>query len=331
MKGTRKLIICLSMIFMVAALALAGCGGKSGGTETKKATYPTKAITMIVPFAAGGGTDIGARLMAAEVEKILKVSVTVINKAGAAGWLGWSELVTSKPDGYTIAHINDIDVIAGYLDKKQNRKNTLADFTPIYCYVSDPQVIAINVKETRFTTIEQLIEYAKKNEVTVALPGNPSFISMTKMNNKLGTKFLPVRNKGAAESLPAVMGGHIDVMLNTVGETRVPANGNQIKPLAVLSSERSKFLPDVRTFKEATGTDITSSSVRGYAAPAGTDPQILKVLIEAFEKGAAAESFKTKIAEQGLSQISVSGENYKKLLQEEEASVKELLPMLGWN
>jgi len=346
-KVMRQITVLLVMFALLVSLT--SCAGSTTATTaaattkatsaatttavqtTKKVDFPTKGITLIVPFAAGGGTDTGARLMAAEVEKILKVPVTVVNKAGASGWLGWTELLAAKADGYTIAHFNDIDVIAGYLDKQQNRKNTVDDFAPIYCYVADPQIIAINVSDKRFTTIEELITYAKTHEVTVAIPGNPSFIAMTKINSQLGTKFLAVRNKGAAESLPAVMGGHVDVMLNTVGETTVPAKAGQIKPLAVLSKERSNFLPDVRTFKEAMNSEIVSASVRGYAAPKGVDPAVLNVLISAFEQGAKAETFKTKMAEQGLATVSMSGDTYKAFIKAEESSVKSILPLLGWN
>ncbi len=346
MKKMRKQISLLLMAGMLASLVFTGCGS-NGAAQTgngstpaasaaatgsgEKVNYPTKPITMIVPFAAGGGTDTGARLMAAEVEKILKVPVTVVNKPGASGWMGWTELLSSDKDGYTIAHFNDIDVIAGYLDKQQQRKNTIKDFAPIYCYVSDPQVIAINPNNKNFTNIQELIEYAKKNEVTVAIPGNPSLIAMTRINNELGTKFLAIRNKGAAESLPAIMGGHVDVMLNTVGETRVPAKANQIKPLAVLATERTDYLPDVPTFKETIKSDIVSSSVRGFAAPAGVPQEIMDILIKAFEEGAQTENFKTKMAEQGLPTVSISGAEYGKVWEAEEAAIKEVVDTLGWN
>ena len=342
MKRFKRHITLLLALGMLTSLVFAGCS--SGGTtktddktapvataKAEKVNYPKKPITLIVPFAAGGGTDIGARLMAAEVEKILKQPVTVVNKAGASGWIGWADLLAANKDGYTIAHFNDIDVISGYLDKQQNRKNTINDFAPIYCYVSDPQVIAINKDDKRFTNIQELIVYAKTKEVTVAIPGNPSLIAMTKINDQLGTKFLAVRNKGAAESLPSVMGGHVDVMLNTIGETRVPAKSNQIKPIAVLANEKNSYLPDVPTFKEAMKVDIISSSVRGFAAPAGVPQEVIDILVKAFEEGAKTENFKTKMAEQGLPTVSISGAEYGKLWKEEEESVKKVVNLLGWN
>jgi tripartite-type tricarboxylate transporter receptor subunit TctC len=330
---------------MFVVLILSGCSGpananSTGNTtantpdksaETKKTNYPTKPITLIVPFAAGGGTDTGARFLAAEVEKILGQPISVVNMPGASGWVGYTELLAAQKDGYTIAQFNDLNVIGGYLDKNQKRNNSLKDFAPIICYVTDPTAISININETRFTTIKELVEYARKNEVTATCAGNSGFIAITKLNNILGTKFLPVRNGGAAESLPAVIGGHVDVMTSTVGETKVPAAGKQIKPLAIMAEERSEHLPDIPTVNEAMGVKgATNSSVRGIAAPSGVDPAIVEILIKAFEKGAGSETFKTKMYDQGLGLVGIIGDDYMKLLTEEEKELKVMAPLLGW-
>lgn len=342
MKKMNKQISVLILICMIASLLLSGCSSPANDStadnvpsgsnaEAKKTDYPNKPITLIVPFAAGGGTDTGARFLAAEVEKILGQSISVVNMPGAAAWIGYTELLASEKDGYTIAQFNDLNVIGGYLDKNQKRDNSLEDFTPIICYVTDPTAISININETRFSTIQELVEYARKNEVTATCAGNSGFIAITKLNNILGTKFLPVRNGGAAESLPAVMGGHVDVMTSTVGETKVPAAGGQIKPLAIMAEERSEHLPDIPTVNEALGVEgATNSSVRGVAAPAGVDPAIIEILIDAFEKGANSETFKTKMYEQGLGLESIVGDDYMNLLKEEEAELKEMAPLLGW-
>ncbi|MGB4439340.1 MAG: tripartite tricarboxylate transporter substrate binding protein, partial [Sedimentibacter sp.] len=321
MKRKRSLMWCLIVISLLTTLLLVGCnGGESTSTvtpsetpattapEVAKTDYPKDPITLIVPFAAGGGTDTGARLLSAEAEKILGQPIVIVNKPGASGWLGYTDLLAAESDGYTIAQFNDLNVIGGYLDKQQKRENSLDDFAPIICYVIDSTAISININETRFTTFEELVEYAKTNEVTTTIAGNAGLIAMSKLNDILGTKFIPVRNQGAAESLPAVMGGHVDVLLNSVGEAKVPAQGGQIKPIAVMSEERNEYLPDVPTVNEAMGVEgATNASVRGLAAPAGVDQAVLDILIDAFSKAAISDTFKSKMAEQGLTCVSIIG------------------------
>ena len=342
----KKKISILIVICMLMSLVLPGCSNESGSepnaekpetevdnqeSEANKVDYPTKPITYIVPFAAGGGTDMGARFLCTEVEKILGKPITVVNMPGAAAWIGYTELLSAERDGYTIAQFNDLNVIGGYLDKNQKRDNSLDDFAPILCYVTDPTCISININETRFTTIEELVEYARENEITATCAGNSGFIAITKLNDILGIKLLPVRNAGAAESLPAVMGGHVDVMTSTVGETKGPANGGQIKVLAVMAEERSEHLPDTPTVNEAMGVEgATNSSVRGVAAASGVDQAILDILIDAFQKGAESQAFKDNMYKQGLGLVNIAGDDYMELLRNEEAELKEMASELGW-
>lgn len=334
-------------VLLVACLLLtlpAGCSSdssgspdtanKEGAAENKgsESDFPNKPITLITPYAAGGSTDLGARLLASEAEKILGVPVTVVNTPGAGGWIGWSDLMKADKDGYTISHINTPNIFSGYLDPQQNRKNTIDDFAPIMCYVADYGTISINPNETRFTTIEELVEYAKTHEVTTTSTGafGDDHIAAVKMNKALGTKFIPVHNKGAGESLTAVMGGHVDVMFANVGDTKVPAENGQVKPLAVMAEERSPLMPDVPTVKETFNVDVTSFSARGIAAPAGTDQAAMDVLIDTFKQIGQNEELKKQMNDQGLDYICITGDEYMKMLKKEEADLKELGPMLGW-
>lgn len=250
------------------------------GWCSDKLDFPNAPITMIVPFAAGGSTDIGARILSAEAEKFLGKPIAILNTPGGGGWIGWGNLLKAPKDGYTIGHINDVAVIAGYLDPKQKRNNSIKDFAPIVCHVMDYNTIAINPTETRFKTLTELVEYAKTKEVTISstAPTGDEYQVMLIINAKLGTKFIPVHLNGAAGCLTAVMGKHVDVYFGNVGDTTVPVKNGQLKAIAVLAEKRSLFLPDVPTFKEATGNHIVGYSARGIAAPVGVDQAIMKIL-----------------------------------------------------
>ncbi|MBH0197076.1 MAG: tripartite tricarboxylate transporter substrate binding protein, partial [Nitrospira sp.] len=107
------------------------------------AQYPERNVTLIVPYGAGGGTDITARLLAKDLEAVLGKPVTVENRAGGGGWVGWGALAAARPDGYTLGYLNVPSMYAGYLDKAIGRKETLDSFTPLMNHVLDYNVWAV--------------------------------------------------------------------------------------------------------------------------------------------------------------------------------------------
>ena len=312
-----------------AASTTAAAGEESGGGGTD---YPTQAITLIIPYSAGGSTDIGARLLAAEAEKILGQPIVSTNQEGAGGWIGWSSALSAEADGYTMVHTNSPNLITGYLDPQQNRSQTIEDFAPIILYAMDSNAVAIRADVTRFTTFEELVAYAKENEVfaTSSGPAGDDDIAIKKLNQALGTKLTAVPTQSSSEALTSVLGGHIDVYVGNIGDTKVPTENGDLKPLAILAEERSAIMPDLPTVEELTGSLVTASSSRGIAVKAGTDPAIVEKLEEAFAEAAQTDSFKQSMLDQGIEAIAIVGDDYMELLKQEEAELKELAPLLGW-
>lgn len=334
-KGENKVKKALSVIMgLVLLIAMAGCSGETASepkASKKENDFPKKTINVIVAYEPGGGTDTGARILMPYVEKELGVTVNIVNKPGGGGWVGWGELANAKPDGYTIGYINTPNLMTGYLDPKMNRKQNLESFEPIANHVVDPGAIAIRKDEDRFTNIEELIEYAKNNELTATSTGvgSDDHYASLKLNDKFGTKFKAVHNKGAADSRAAVLGGHVDVLFANVGEVASLHNDGELKVIGVMNKEKSPFLPDVPTLAEK-GFEVYSWSARGLAAPAGIDPEILEVLRAALEKGITNEEQTKKMGDMGLQVDYSDGEDYKKLLKEDEESVKSLGRLMGW-
>lgn len=319
------------LLVLVTVFTMVACGQSSKGTASSE-DYPNKAITLVIPYSAGGSTDIAARLLIAEAEKLLGQPIVATNKAGAGGWIGWAETLNGEADGYTLTHLNSPNLITGYLDPQQNRSQTIADFEPIVLYAMDSNAVAIRPDETRFTTFEELVAYAKENEVfaTSSGPAGDDDIAIKKLNKALGTKLTAVASKSSSEALTAVMGGHVDVYIGNIGDTMVPSENGDLKPLAILAEERNSIMPDLPTVKELTGETVVASSSRGIAVKGGTDPEVVKKLVDAFTQAAQSESFKEKMLEQGIEAIAIGGEDYRALLESEEASLKELGPELGW-
>ena len=140
------------------------------GTLALAQQYPERGITLIVPYGAGGGTDITARLLAKDVEGVLGKPVTVENRAGGGGWVGWGALAAAKPDGYTLGYLNVPSMYAGYLDRQYNRKETLDSFTPLMNHVLDYNVWAVKA-DSPFKTVKDVIDAAKKAPNTITVTG----------------------------------------------------------------------------------------------------------------------------------------------------------------
>src|SRR5699024_21230 len=118
-----------------------------------------------------GTSDTAVRNLAPYLEDELGVSVSVVNKPGGGGWVGWTELANAKPDGYTLGYINTPNLFTGYLNPNIEREDDLSSFAPIANQITDPAAIMINPDDERFSNLEELIEYAKENPVTATSSG----------------------------------------------------------------------------------------------------------------------------------------------------------------
>ncbi|QOY38255.1 tripartite tricarboxylate transporter substrate binding protein [Anaerobacillus isosaccharinicus] len=333
MKKFSLLLLVLSFVVFLGA-----CGNttveNSNGSSDKKASeeFPTKPITVIVSFGAGGGTDIGARILLPYVEKELGVPITVVNKDGGGGWVGWTDLLNQKKDGYTIGYINTPNLMTGYLNPELKRNNSLEDFDVIANHVLDYGAIAVRADDDRFETIEDLIEYAKGQELTTTSTGVASddHVAALKVNKAHGTQFVAVHGSGAVYGKAGVLGGHIDVYFANVGEVTVPEKNGELRVLAVMAPERSDFLPHVPTLEEKGFGEIYSWSARGIAAAKGVDQAKLDIIIAAFEKALNDPEHIEKMENMGLEVKPMYRDEYRNFLTEDEAGVKEVLDLLGW-
>ncbi|MEW9672498.1 tripartite tricarboxylate transporter substrate binding protein [Ammoniphilus sp. 3BR4] len=297
-----------------------------------ESAYPNKPIKLIVSYAAGGGTDLGARQLTPYLEKELGVPVVVENKPGGGGWVGWAEMLSATPDGYTIGYVNAPAVFAGYLNPSAQRKENLDSFHFIINHVVDAGVIAVRANDNRFSNVNELIEYAKKNEVSVNSNGvgTENHIAALQMNEQLGTKLRSVQFSGSSESMTSVLGGHVDILFAKVGEVLEQKEAGELKILAVLTPERVPQLPDVPTLKESNGSSIEYHSLRAIAGPKGMDPQITAKLQDAFDKAMNNPEHVKKMSDMGLNIDGTKGEALVETLKKEEAIMNGLKGLLGW-
>ncbi|WP_051353199.1 tripartite tricarboxylate transporter substrate binding protein [Thalassobacillus devorans] len=319
----------LYVLVLGVILVLAAC---SNTTAQEEEAYPKKSIDLIVSYAAGGGTDTGARILQPYLEEELGVSVNIINKPGGAGWVGWADLANAEPDGYTIGYLNSPNIITGYLDPKFNRSQSLESFQPIANHVLDPGVIAIRPDDVRFSNIKELVEYAQNNKITATTSGVGSndHMAILKLNKFYDTNITPVHTKGAAEGSAQVLGGHVDVFVAKVGEAANLHKSGELKAVAVMTEERSPFIEEVPTMEESGYPEVTSRSARGIGAPAGLSQEKLEILSKAFKKAIENEKQIKEMEAQGLQVKHLGPEEYKSMLEEDESSVKDLSGLLGY-
>ncbi len=331
----KKVWAILALVMLVAGV-LAGCGGKEAAPKADskaaapKVIYPTKPIVILIPFSAGGATDLGARTLAPYLEKELGVPVVIENKPGANGWICYAELLKAKPDGYTLAALQTPGLVMGELNPSVKRPS-FESFDYIANHVIDTGVIAVKADEKRFTNVKELIEYAKTHDLTISANGvaSSTHLAALSINEKFGVKLRPVQFAGASEALTAVLGGHVDLLNVKVGEILQPMKDGQFKVLGVMTKERVPQLPNIPTFKETAG-EVIGYSTRGIGAPKGLSPEVMEKLQMAVEKAMKNPEHIKKMEAMGLAVDGRKGEDYKKMVAEEEKNLKGLVYLLGW-
>ncbi|KAA0911542.1 tripartite tricarboxylate transporter substrate binding protein [Pusillimonas sp. ANT_WB101] len=267
--------------------------------------YPDRAITMVVPYPPGGTTDIIARTLAHAMETELKQTIVAENRAGAGGNIGMGHLAQAKPDGYTIG-VGTIgtQTINQFLYTNM-AFNPESDFAPIALVGTTPNVIAVNA-QSKIHTVKDLIEAAKAQKekpLSYGTPGIGSSVHLTGayFEQAAGVKLLHVPFKGVSGSMPALIGGQIDILMDNLPSTLSQIkDGSKVRGIAVTSAERAPSLPDLPTVAESglPGFDVTAWFA--LYAPKNTPQDRVDRLIEAARSALASEKLITTFATSSL-------------------------------
>ena len=319
-------------ILLVVGLSLAFA---AGATENKSApAFPAgRPITMICPWAPGGGSDVGARILAPYLEKRLGTTINIINPTGASGWVGWERMLSGQSDGYTFSMINLPTIFSGYLDPSLGRNKTIDDFQMLANHVTDYNGIGIRTNETRFTDLNSLIAYAKSNPVTMTTTGvgTQQHILILLFNEANGINITSVPGSGFADSFAALKGNHVDAVVGSVGEMRNPAKNGELKPIILFSEDKVDLMPDVPVWnKLGMGKNIVVSSQRAFAVKKGTPPEIVKILSDAMKDAITDPEQIAKMKDLGLQVDYVAPDAFAKHAKSEEAKIAGLAGLMGW-
>lgn len=294
--------------------------------------YPDAPVRLIVPYAAGGGTDLSARLLQQPLGEELGTSVVVENRAGGAGWVGWAALAAAQPDGYTIGYVNLPNLIVGYLNPDAGRTETWEDFDFLTNHVVDAGVIAIRANDERFSDLASLIEFARENvtSTTSSGVGSATHFAGLQMNTRLDTNFEFVHAGGTGDSIPAVLGGHVDVLIAGIADAVSSFDSGELVPIAVFGPERVSLLPDVPTVTEITDVEFDRLLRRAIAVPNGLPEDVRATLVDALIAAQTTAEHVASLEQVGLEADDLSGEALDQMIAGSEAEIIDLLPEVGW-
>lgn len=292
-------------------------------------SYPTKPITLIVPWPAGGSTDVAMRTLAQHAEKTLGQPIVIDNKAGASGTLGPATMAaTAKPDGYTISQI-PITVMRLPMMQKVSW-----DAEKSFTYIAHltGYTFGITTKsDGPFKKWQDVVEFAKANpgKVTYATPGSGTslHIGMEQIAEAAGVKLTQVPFKGGAETGAAVLGGHTMLQADSTGWKPLVEAG-QLRLLAIWTANRSKVWPDVPTLKEL-GYPLVFESPFGIAGPKGIDPKIVQILHDAFKKAVEDPGVIATLEKYDMVPSYLNTADYNKFVGQVIAQERAILTKLG--
>lgn len=291
--------------------------------------YPNKPVTLIIPWVAGGPTDIVLRAFAEAAQKHLGQPIIVENKAGGGGAVGPAQMAaTAKADGYTISQMPD----GVYRTQIMQRTtyDSQKDFTYIIALTGYAYGVIVPV-ESQFKTWQDLVNYVRQNpgKVNYGSPGAAStpHIGMERIQNHLGIKLVHVPFKGAAEVNVAAAGGHI--MVGATGTSAKPlADAGKVRYLNIWTPERLKMMPDTPTLLQL-GIPFSVEGPIGIAGPKGMDPKIVKVLHDAFKKSLDDPKVQEVMAKLEYVPGYKSGEEYRAYLANAMEVESKILTELG--
>lgn len=243
--------------------------------------YPSRPIKLIVPFGAGGSTDIVARLLADKMGPILGQAVVIENKGGAGGSIGAAEIAKSAPDGYTIGMATVSTHGSNPAIMSKLPYDARKDFAPITNVMAVPSVFVVH-PSVPANTMQEFIALAKKEpgKYSFASPGTGSLghANIENFMNLAGIELLHVPYKGAGQALNDALGGQVNAMTDNLSSSLTNIKAGKLRPLAVLGLKRAEVLPDVPTYTELGFPEMGDGGWFGLVAPAGTPKPIIDKL-----------------------------------------------------
>lgn len=326
MKKLKKMTaLVLSLVMLIA---LCACGGGSAQTDSKApasdggtasadsgaktSDYPKGAITMIVNYSAGGGTDLAARALGDAAGNILGGTITVSNVTGGSGTVGVTELANSKADGYTIgvATLSPLALVPWQLEVTYT-----PDSFKYICAFGQYGYGIVVAKDSPYQTLDDLIEAAKSAPINFGATGYPQPFTMDDLAEMTGAQFNFVSYSGTTDLITDVLGGFVPFAMCDMASFASYVKSGDMRLLASATDKRWDVAPDVPTLQEM-GYDTTCNSYMGLCVPADVPDDIVETLRDAFEKASDDATYKEILENCNLTWAYMSGDEYETLVRD---------------
>jgi len=315
--------------FIHSLAALAATPVLPAMAQAPAGAWPQRPIELIVPFAAGGGTDVLARALAEVARKHLPQDLIVLNRAGASGAVGWTELANARPDGYKIGIITVELTMIPHMGLTKISSDALL---PVARLNADPATIAVRA-DSPYRSIEELIAAARKDEAAVRIgnagPGSLGHLAAAALQDKAGVKFNHAPYRGANPAVLDLLGGHIEAVAVTPVEVATYVAAGKIRPLAIMAEQRIQAgWEAVPTLKER-GIDLLIGGWRGLAVPHNTPDAVVQTLRKAMALTLKDPVLRETMAKQNMGEGYLDQPEFKAVIDRDNAVFKQLVDKLG--
>jgi tripartite-type tricarboxylate transporter receptor subunit TctC len=262
--------------------AVLACGLALTGI-TRADTFPTRSITMVVPFAAGGPTDVLGRIIAQRMGEVLGQTVVVENVGGAGGMTGSKRVAEARPDGYTMV----LGTVGTHAQSQTLYKrplyNAVSDFSPVALIAEVPIALLVR-KDLPAKDLKEFVAYAKANQAKLqfgsAGAGSATHLGCVVLNSAMGTNITHIPYKGTGPAMQDLVAGRIDFLCEIVSTAKPQIDGGTVRALAIMTSERSPVLPTLATGREQ-GLDVQAYTWNALFLPKGAPADVIKKLNDA--------------------------------------------------
>ena len=272
------------------------------GTEVRAQSYPSRTITLIVPYPAGGLSDLTVRSVAAELAKRLGQSVVVDNRAGGSGTIGAQQVLRAAPDGYTLLVNATGDVVRlHYIPVPYDIVN---DFTQIGMIAEGPPMVLVVNSASSYRTVADLAAFARANPGKLTFgssgPGTGPATAIVQFNASAKTDLVDVPYRGVSQAALAIIAGTIDGAFVYVNNAKPLVDDGKLRALAVTSAERTAAMAQLPTMKELGFPDFDINGFVGLAAPPRTPPEIVNLLNRELNAIVREQGFRARFAADGM-------------------------------
>ncbi len=293
--------------------------------------WPNKPITLIVPFAAGGGSDTVARILASPLSEVLKVPVIVQNRAGAGGNIGIAVAARSAPDGYSFLLASSAFLINPSLYNNASY-DPVKDFSPLVNIGVAPDVITVPV-DSKFMNFADVVEYAKANpgklNWTSPGAGTAPFLVTENVNMRLGLNMVHVPFPGAGPATLAALGGQVDLYTANIGSVLAQIKAGKLRALAQTGVIRWPELPNIPRLEELGLPGVLSENNQSLYSPSGVPQEITKIIANEVQTILRRPDIREKLIKSGLAVVNEGPKEFQARVTRELKTYKEIIEKIG--